>query len=287
MANFAFVCRFSGIMRSRLAKLAAGSYQDVVKSVDVTYKIVPILFLMGGFVFAQDHVGHYTQEAIERGSRLYGENCAFCHGSGGDSISGVDLKSGKFRRAASDEDLAKVIANGIPGTAMPPHKFSAMELEQVIAYLRNMRDFDSKGVLAGDAARGKELYRGKGACAQCHRIQGMGSRTGPDLSDIGAIRAANMLERSLLDPNASMLPQNRSVRAVTKAGKTITGRRLNEDFYTVQLIDEQEKLVSVEKAQLKEYTVLKTSPMPSFKDKLTAQERADVIAYLLTLKGAN
>jgi putative heme-binding domain-containing protein len=109
---------------------------------------------------------------------------------------------------------------------------------------------------------------------------------GPDLSDIGAVRAPDALERTLLDPSASMLPDNRSVRAVTRDGKVITGRRLNEDTYTVQHIDMEERLVSLIKADLKEYAVLKTSAMPSYKDTLTPAERDDVVAYLRTLKGA-
>jgi mono/diheme cytochrome c family protein len=83
-----------------------------------------------------------------------------------------------------------------------------------------------------------------------------------------------------------MLPINRFVRAVTRDGKAITGRRLNEDTYTVQLIDANERLVSLVKAELREYTVLKTSAMPSYKDKLTAGELDDVVAYLRTLKGS-
>ena len=238
-------------------------------------------------VEAQDHAGHYTQERIERGLRLYGANCAFCHGANGDAVASVDLKSGKFRRAASDEDLARIIVNGVPGTAMPPHKLNAADLEGVIAYVRNLRDFSSRNVVVGDPARGRNVYGTKGACPQCHRIDGLGGRSGPDLSEIGAIRAANGLERSLLEPTANMLPQNRSVRAVTWTGEAITGRRLNEDFYTVQLIDAQERLVSLDKAQLREYMVLTKSPMPSFQGKLSSHEIADVIAYLLTLRGAN
>ena len=100
------------------------------------------------------------------------------------------------------------------------------------------------------------------------------------------IRSASVLQKSLLDPTAAMLPMNRSVRAVTRDGTVITGRRLNEDTYSVQLIDTQERLVSLGKSDLKEYAVIKTSPMPSYRDKFSAQELADVVAYLRTLNGA-
>jgi len=82
-----------------------------------------------------------------------------------------------------------------------------------------------------------------------------------------------------------MMPINRPVRAVTRDGKIINGRRLNEDTYTVQLLDDQEKLVSLTKADLREYAILTASPMPSYKDRLTESELADVVAYLLSLKG--
>jgi mono/diheme cytochrome c family protein len=72
---------------------------------------------------------------------------------------------------------------------------------------------------------------------------------------------------------------------VTRDGRTINGRRLNEDTYTVQLIDDQERLISLNKADLREYAILTVSPMPSYRNKLTPDDLADVVAYLLTLKG--
>jgi cytochrome c oxidase cbb3-type subunit III len=236
---------------------------------------------------AQDHAGQYTQADVDRGARLYGSNCAFCHGAGGDALANADLRSGKFRRAQSDEDLRRLIASGIPGTAMPPHKLQDSELTGIVAYIRGMREVRGGTVGAGDAQRGKEIFAGKGACMSCHRVNGQGSRVAPDLSEIGPIRSANRLQDALLDPTANMLPMNRTVRAVTREGKTITGRRLNEDTYSVQLIDMEERLVSLAKSELKEYEVLKTSSMPSYRGKLSDQEQRDVVAYLLTLRGAN
>ena len=82
-----------------------------------------------------------------------------------------------------------------------------------------------------------------------------------------------------------MMPINRPVRVVTKDGTVINGRRLNEDTYSVQLIDDRERLHSLVKADLREFTISTTSPMPSYKDKLSDEEIADVLAYLLSLKG--
>ena len=114
---------------------------------------------------AQEHAGQYSQAEIDSGSRLYGANCAFCHGATGDAVANVDLRSGKFRKAVSDEDLGRLITTGVPGTAMPPHKFQDAELTGIVAYVRTMRDFARRhAVAAGDARRGKEIFAGKGAC---------------------------------------------------------------------------------------------------------------------------
>jgi len=89
----------------------------------------------------------------------------------------------------------------------------------------------------------------------------------------------------MLEPTSSMRPINRPVKIVTKDGRTINGRRLNEDTYSLQIIDDHERLLSLMKSDLREFTVIKTSPMPSYKDKLTQQEIADVVSYLVSLKG--
>ena len=233
----------------------------------------------------QAHPGEYAPADISYGSRLYDAQCTTCHGANGDGVGGVDLRSGKFRNAVTDQDLTRVITTGIPGTGMQAFKFDASEIAGIVAYLRNMNSFDRGSVKAGDAARGRTVVDGKGECGRCHRVATQGSRVGPDLSDVGATRSAGSLLRSLTDPTSQMMPINRPVRAVTRAGKVINGRRLNEDTYTVQLIDDQEKLVSLTKSDLVEYTIVTVSPMPSYRDRLTPDEIADVVAYLLSLKG--
>lgn len=233
----------------------------------------------------QEHAGQYSRADIDFGRSLYSENCAICHGSEGNGVAEVNLRSGQFRAASSDRELMGILSSGIPDTSMPPGDYTQTELTGLVAYLRMMGSLDTSEVTVGDAARGEALYRGKGNCASCHRIGSEGSRTGPDLTDIASLRTAGALATSLVDPTEAMAPINRTIRAVTRDGARYVGRRLNEDTYTVQIIDESQRLVSLAKADLQEYDVLTASSMPSYADTLSEQERADILAFLLTLKG--
>ena len=115
-------------------------------------------------------------------------------------------------------------------------------------------------------------------------MQAAGSRLGPNLSDIGANRRTVELEHALIDPNSAAAPQNRMVRVVTKDGTTVTGRLLNIDTFTVEMLDANENLRSFLKSDLRESAVIEKSSMPSYKDKLSPQELADVVSYLASLK---
>jgi putative heme-binding domain-containing protein len=232
-----------------------------------------------------EHAGQYAQADVQYGATVYASQCTQCHGPTGDQVAGVDLRSGRFRNVNTDDDLRRIVTQGIPGTSMPGRRLDAPELTAIIAYVRNMREFNAGSVTLGDRERGRAVFDGKGQCATCHQVNGKGSHAGPDLTEIGRSRPAGALHETLLDPATRMMPINRPVRIVTKDGKTITGRRMNEDTFTVQIIDSQERLLSLSKADLREYTILTTSTMPSYKDKLNPQEMADLLAYLVSLKG--
>lgn len=223
---------------------------------------------------------------VESGLHVYRAYCFTCHGPEGASAPGVDFRRGEFRHGSSRQELMATIRNGIPGTAMPANNLDGDDLRRVMAYITSLHDFQASNVTLGNAERGSELFRGKGQCLTCHRVETQGSRVGPDLSEIGATRSAAFLERTLLDPTGAMLPQNRFVRGVTKDGKVIIGRRLNENTDTVQLIDEHENLLSFPKADLREYSSLRTSRMLSLKDKFSSAELGDLLAYLVSLKGS-
>ena len=223
----------------------------------------------------------------EDGRQLFLANCAVCHGPDGDSVYGVDLGHGKFKTASSDDDLLQILNRGVPGTSMPAFSksFSNIEMRAIVAYLRYMKSTSSATFASGEAIQGRVIFEGKGKCLNCHRVRDKGSRVGPNLTEIGSVRRTVDLQRSLLDPDAEVLPSNRFIRIVTQDGVTIIGRLLNQDTFTVQLIDSKERLQSFEKANLKEYGFIDKSLMPPYQDKLNNQELADVVSYLASLKG--
>jgi putative heme-binding domain-containing protein len=247
-----------------------------------TYRVACSLLLMAGALYAQHS---YTPADVEDGGRLFRGNCVGCHGADGDLVPGIDLGHGKFKRASTDDDLVKIIRTGIAGTPMPPGNYTDFQASTIVAYLRSLAASGKASGIAGDAARGQVLFAGKGNCASCHRVGATGSRVGPDLTDIGTLRKPGNLERSIIDPDAEVLAQNRYYRVVTKDGTAVTGRILNRDTFSVQLLDTKEQIRSFVIASLREHGFVDKSPMPSYKDKLTPNEIADLVSYLGTLKG--
>jgi putative heme-binding domain-containing protein len=246
-----------------------------------------LLAVSAGPLIAQQH--NYTPGDIEEGGRLYRINCIGCHGPEGNLVTGIDLGRNRFRRVSSDEEIVHAIMNGVPGTGMPPNAITRLRSFNVVAYLRNMNATSgvrSVAAASGDPARGKALFEGKGACNTCHRVFGAGSRSGPDLSEAGLTLRAIEVETSILNRDASTSTISPPFRAVKKDGTVISGLLLNQDIFSVQMLDANGTLASIARSDLRESGLLKSSPMPSYKDKFTPQELADVIAYVGSLRGA-
>ena len=239
--------------------------------------------IAGAPAFAQAPVGPVVTPPRPDGPQLYAQNCAQCHGDAGDNVSNVDLMHGRFRRGTTNDDLVNIILRGIPGTDMPPHSFTEAQAAAIVQYLRAAADRSVSA--AGNAASGKAIFLGKGSCTTCHRVDGVGVRVAPDLSEIGRLRHSDEIQQSILDPDASIIPANRFVKLITRSGATMTGRLLNHDTFSVQIIDLDEKLVSQPMSNIRELTFLDKSPMPSYRDKLTPQELTDLVSYLVSRKG--
>ena len=146
---------------------------------------------------------------------------------------------------------------------MPPFALDDTDMAGIIAYLRNMNSFDAATVKTGNVARGREVFEGKGSCTKCHRVGRVGSHVGPNLTDIGSVRSAGSIQRSLLEPTSQMMPVNRPVRLVTKDGTSSTAPQRGHLQHSGH--GRARALHSFLKSDLREYTIVKTSPMPSYK----------------------
>lgn len=122
-------------------------------------------------------------------------------------------------------------------------------------------------------------------CLSCHRVADTGSYVGPDLSDAGASYSPGQIRSALVSPNKDVAPQHRSVHLVTKDGKTVTGRILNQDGFSIQIIDSSSELRSFLKANLREFTIITANPMPAYADKMSAEDMNDLVQYLSSQKG--
>ena len=227
---------------------------------------------------------HATAFDVVNGEQAYQTVCANCHGVAGNLIANVDLGHGTFRQPYTDDELLEIVLKGIPGTPMPGNPNMAREQAlEVVAYLRS-RGNQVDAALGGDPVRGRALFAGKGACLDCHRIAGKGGRIGPELTRIGLLRTSGELLTSLLEPDLEVQANARFYTVLTRDSERVNGRLLNHDAFTVQLLDTREELRSFVKADLQEANFI-ASPMPSLRGTFDSTELADLVQYLVSLRG--
>ena len=227
-------------------------------------------------------------------------NCAFCHGLGARGGGrGPDLTRSQKHHGTSDDEIFRNIHDGIAGTAMPAATnggigvgMSDEEIWQVITYIRSVEK-KASAAETGNAAHGKELFYGAAGCATCHMVNGKGGRLGPDLSSTGASRSLDYLVESMRSPSKRLAKglseplkdfsqEYETATAVTADGTKLQGVVLNEDSFTVQLLDMREVLRSFEKANLRSYEKSRESLMPAYDAKtLPEKDLKDLTAFLL------
>ncbi len=230
------------------------------------------------------------RDVLARGEQLYQGHCALCHGPKGDGGRGANLAQPKLRRATDDAALVGVITTGIPRTEMPgAWQLTENEIRIVSAFVKTLGRVPVKP-LPGNSARGEQLYHAKGGCAACHTLKQKtggyaGGITGPDLSDIGARRSGAHLRASLVDPEADVPVGFLQVRLVQRDGVTVTGVRLNENTFSIQVRDATGNMHSFWKGDLAEiHKDYKKSPMPSYKSNFNDTEMDDIVAFLASLR---
>ncbi len=213
-----------------------------------------------------------SADLVERGREAYGDHCAGCHGARGDGHGPAatflaprprDFTAAvfKFRSTPSgalptDGDLFRTLARGVRWTAMPPwHELPERERLALVTYVKTFSkrwtEEPLEPVLAPGAppratrallARGKTLYT-EAKCFECHGDSGRGD--GPSAAQL---KDDNDLPARPTDLSRGQLKGGSSVADVFRA---IT-------------------------------TGLDGTPMPSFADSLSADERWALAYYVLT-----
>ncbi len=239
-------------------------------------------------------------KAAKLGEFQFRVNCAFCHGlSAKGGGRGPDLTKAQKKHGNSDADLFRTISQGVAGTAMPAGTNGGIgvgmtdeEIWQVVTYIRSVQVKAPEKPM-GNAAHGKDLFFGKARCGTCHMVEGKGGRMGPDLTAVGTARATEYIADSLRNPSRRLaqgvaeamkeFPQEyETVTVETADGKRITGVAMNEDSFTVQMMDADEKIYLFEKDKLKSFEKSRESLMPPYDAKiLSDQELNDIMAFLL------
>ena len=218
---------------------------------------------------------------VAAGQTSFQSRCATCHGFDGTGDRGPDLTRGVFRHGSSDRALFLNILNGISGTGMPSVRLSDKEMWQIVAYVRSLSRRAEP--VAGDAVAGRQVYD-RFACDRCHWIDGQGGRLGPELTSVGWRRSAMHLRTSILDPDDDIDAGYRQVTVRVRGGGGGQGILLNEDAFSIQVLDRAERLRSFAKSNLDDIERGAVSLMPSFEERLSADEVTSLVAYLASLR---
>jgi cytochrome c oxidase cbb3-type subunit III len=232
--------------------------------------------------------------AREEGQALFRGLCSGCHGGAGRGGKGPDLTRGRFAHGNKDEDIARVIREGVPKTTMKKLGDSLKEeqIAKLVLFIRSLArapgEVTWKPYLKGDAQAGRKLFfdeKGKALCAKCHTIDREGGRVGPPLDRIAGRRSAEYIMESILEPSKDIDPNYEAVQVVTAKGVSITGLRVNESNFNIQIREENGKFHSFLKSELDSVAVLKKSLMPeNMAEVLTVKELHDLFAFLMTLE---
>jgi putative heme-binding domain-containing protein len=240
--------------------------------------------------------------AAKKGEYQFRINCALCHGLGARGGGrGPDLTRAVKKHTHSDQDMFQVISTGIPGTAMPANGTNGQgvgmtdeEIWQIIAYIRS-QEVRAPAKPLGNPAHGKKLFFGDANCSLCHMVEGKGGRLGPELTSVGGSRTREAIIDSVRNPSRRLawglteatkeFPQEyESVTAVTADGKEIRGVTVNEDSFSVQIMDSAENIHMLEKARLRSFQKSRESAMPKYNaDTLSDKYLEDIVAFLASL----
>ncbi len=236
----------------------------------------------------------YDEAALAQGKSMFRSQCSGCHGGTARGGQGPDLTDDRWIHGDTDEDIKKVIENGIPRTTMKKlgDALSEEQIDKIIAYVRSLANPAGASnwlpYMGGDPVAGEQLFfdeKGQTLCSTCHTVGGRGARIGPTLDRIAARRAPEYIMESILLPSKDISFLYQGVLAVMEDGRLISGIRVNESNFNLQIREQTGRFWSLKKRDLEEFKVLETSIMPeNHAEQLTVKQLHDLFAFLMTLE---
>ena len=196
---------------------------------------------------------------VARGSGLFRERCAECHGSDAKGVPGHDLTR-LWASGATDQRVFQTIRNGVPNTIMPSSAAPDEEILALVIYLRSLNSGATTESAAGNASNGDRLFWA--TCGSCHAINGRGGRLGPDFSRIAQTR--EQLTQAIRTPSATFAAGFEPVTLMTRNGQRIRGVKKGEDAFSIQIMDSSQRLQGYLKSSLREVIDETSSLMPEF-----------------------
>lgn len=222
----------------------------------------------------------------DAGKAAYAAVCAGCHGldgKGGERA--PDIASRPRVRALSDEAILHVLQNGVPNTSMPAFRSLGPEkLRSLVAYVRELQGIRKAENTPGNADNGKKIFFSKGACANCHSVQGSGGFYGLDLSGYAQGRSPESIRQAIVAPNRELDPRRRIAVATISNGQTLEGLARNEDNFSLQLLTPDGTWHLLYKSSLAKLTYREESAMPGdYEKKLSAADLDDLVKFLTSV----
>ena len=227
-------------------------------------------------------------DAILAGMAGFRLRCADCHGTDAKGVRAPDITH-VWSSGRTDQGLFRTIRAGIPTSEMPAFtapRTSDREIWQMLAYLRTLAAPRPADPPRGNAENGARVFRTH--CASCHRVNTAGGRLGPDLSRIGSARSRDVLVARIRRGTEIFRPGYAPVTIMPASGPPIHGVKKNEDLFSVQIMDTNQRIQGYEKDKMTAVVNGTASAMPLFgPDRLSDSDLDDVIRYLQTLRGFN
>ena len=137
----------------------------------------------------------------------------------------------------------------------------------------------------GDPERGRSLYtdNAQAQCVRCHKLNGNGGTTGPELGGVATRSRRPLLLQSLIDPDAEIANGFGTVQLALNDGRILSGLIRSEENGIVKLELSDGKTRLIPSGDIDERSHPR-SAMPNMGTALSRRDIRDLVAFLATLK---